>query len=109
MRVLERRRRRRWIFFFFEIFTAKLTQFLLGVVVAYARADELELAGEGSGRGAAVLRARGSVGGVRGVERLWRRRAAPAQWHGRRRAVLRPLPVGYPAVRCPAAVVNLRV
>lgn len=57
----------------------------------------------------AVLRARGSVGGVRGVERVRRRRAAAAQWHGRRRAVLRAIPLRYPALWVAAAAVKQEV
>jgi hypothetical protein len=56
-----------------------------------------ELALDGDGRG--LLRSCGSVGGVRGVERVRRRCAAAAQRHRRRRAVLRAVPLGHPAVR----------
>lgn len=40
------------------------------------------------------------------MERVRRRCAAAAQWHGWRRAVLRAIPVRYPALWVAAAVVE---
>lgn len=43
------------------------------------------------------------------MERVRRRRAAAAQWHGRRRAVLRAVPLRYPALWVAAAAVKQEV